>query len=157
MTWWSLSLFAWFIAVVGHALLCRSTIHLGVFAKFLLVAATLGVGLGIASLVFFGYKPEALTSILVYAFLCELYAFLFTMTSSSVSASLLLTLAEVSETTEDKIEARYSSGRMVLNRLHKLERSGLLKLNAEGKYGVTRMGYLLIQFLDQARRFFRLD
>jgi len=155
MTWWSVSLVAFAVTVAGHALLCRMAVRAGIIAKFLQVSAAVGVVLGGAMVGFWGNKPETLTAVLVYAFLCELYVFLFTLTNSSVSASLLLTLASVSEADEAEVEARYSSQRMVLNRLHRLEKNGFLELTADGVYRITWKGCATINLFDWMRRFFR--
>jgi hypothetical protein len=68
---------------------------------------------------------QILSSLLVYALICELYLFLFTLTISSVSANLLLALRRKA-LTEEELEEQYDSRKMVAQRLARLEAVGLL-------------------------------
>src|SRR6266508_4072076 len=90
---WGMLLPAYFAtSVAGHALLCRLPLSGNPVLKFVCVGAVVGLGMAAHAFMQFGLAPETWTALIVYAFACELYVFLFTMVSSSVSASLLLTL-----------------------------------------------------------------
>jgi len=146
---------AFLIAMGSHAWLCRTKTRLTIILKFLLVGTIVGSALIYYTLTLWKGNREILASVADYAFLCELYIFLFTFVNSSVSAALLLTLATVSNVREGEIEAMYSPWRMVVNRMHKLECNGFLYLDRDSVYKITRKGYITIMLFDLLRRFFR--
>ena len=122
-------------------------------ARFFLAIGLIGPLLSIG--VFIGWTPQsALTALLVYVFLCELYLFLFTLAASSVSASLLLSLAVVSESTESEIDRTYSSQHMVAVRLGRLERAAFLERRPEGGYVLTSRGRAAMRLFKVLRSFF---
>jgi hypothetical protein len=155
MSWWITAPVAFLAAVGVHAVLRRRRAGLSNVLAFL-VAAT-GVGLGLIACVWrVGVgRTEAITIILLYGFLCELYIFLFTLVHSSVSASLLLTLAVRSETTDTELEREYSAAWMVQNRLKKLEANRFVDAGTGGFYHVTQKGEATIRLFENLRKFFR--
>ena len=72
---WVLIYFA--VAIAGHAVLCRLPLRGNFVVKFLLVGGLLGVALGAHEVLSHGLAIEAWTALLLYAFACELYIFLF--------------------------------------------------------------------------------
>src|SRR6266852_9130409 len=72
----------------------RAPLRLDSVRRFLLIGVPLGVALVAVSLACFGPTIPALAAILLYALLCELYIFLFTLVLSSVSATMLIMLRE---------------------------------------------------------------
>jgi hypothetical protein len=82
----------------------------------------------------------------VYAFLCELYVFLFTLVANSVAVSLLMSISAGCGTPE-AVELAYRPDTMVRRRLGQLERSGLID-NTGGRLTLTAAGRRLIRTFD---------
>ena len=76
---------------------------------------------------------ELITGALTYAFLCNLYIFLFTATLSSVSSNLLFRLSREALTPDD-VERLYSGRAMAEVRIKRLVDAGFL---AAGTTGLT--------------------
>ena len=95
---------------------------------------------------------EAAAAVLLYALACELYIFLFSMVSSSISVSLLLALQGHREAAAD-LQALYPKAGMVSRRLEKLASSGLL-VKIDGCYEIDDKGRRLIAVFRQMRKFF---
>lgn len=144
-------------AVALHSGLCHARSRYGPIAMFLFSGGAVGFTFGATMIVLRFVPIDALTAILVYAFLCELYLFSFTLASGSVSASLLLLLATMGEASVDEIEDRYSSARMVANRLTKLQKSGFVERTESGSYGLTSRGDAAVRLCARLRRFFGHD
>ena len=148
---WVLIYFA--VAIAGHAVLCRLPLRGNFVVKFLLVGGLLGVALGAHEVLSHGLAIEAWTALLLYAFACELYIFLFTLVSSSVSASLLIML-RTGSFTQMELDEHYSSTLMVDRRLDRLLATGLLGANSSG-YVLTDKGRALLAVFKALKRFFR--
>lgn len=141
------------VTVAGHAVLCRLPLAGNIVMKFLIMGGLVGLALSGHETLVYGLAIETWTALLLYAFVCELYVFLFTLVSSSVSASLLLTL-RAGSLTQAEIDRPYSSSSMVDGRVEKLLATRLLGMSLSG-YVVTDEGRILLAALRTLRHFFR--
>lgn len=96
-----------------------------------------------------GCWPELLAGGAIYAFLCELYIFLFTFVTSSVSVALLVSKLDASADAPT-----LAPGKMVSRRLHEMAAAGLLR-EANGRYHLTPKSLLMVRIYRLLRRFFR--
>ena len=152
---WALAAIAAFaIAVAAHAALGRLP-----GLPFNMVTRFLAPGLPIAVALFGGLAGsgrapiEVSAALLCYALACELYIFLYTMVSSSVTVSLLLRLRH-GPADWQQLDAGYSDANMVDGRLTKLMANGLIVSTAAG-FLPTPRGEALVTSFDRLRRFFR--
>jgi hypothetical protein len=90
---------------------------------------------------------EPASSLAAYAFLCELYIFLFTFATSSVSVSMLLS---------GSAESFAPAENMVVKRVERMAGAGLVAREA-GCLRLTDRGRGLVQVLRAARRVFHGD
>jgi len=141
------------LAVLAHLVSCRLPLPLNVLFKFVVVATPIGAVLTLVLATLYGLSVEAVASLLLYALACELYVFVFTFVSSSVSASTLMRL-RTGGLTNDEIERLYSSEYMVESRFTKLLSSGLLR-SENGDYALTPRGERLLHMFQELRSFFR--
>jgi putative flippase GtrA len=152
---WVVLVAAAFVAVIlGHAVVSRlTTVRLNMVARFVVVGAPVGLVL-LLVLVWRG-SPwiELIAGLLAYALICELYIFVFTMISSSVSVSLLLKLRHGAADWR-QLDAEYSDAVMVEGRLGKLLANGMIAPVPDG-YAVTPRGEALVASFDRLQRFFR--
>ena len=148
---WALIYFA--VAITGHSVLCWLPLRGNVVVKFLMVGGTLGMALGGQEVLSHGLAIETWAALLLYAFACELYIFLFTLVSSSVSTSLLF-LLRAGSFTQMEIDEHYSSTHMVDRRLESLLATGLLLASSSG-YVLTDKGRALLAVFKALKRFFR--
>jgi hypothetical protein len=140
-----------FLTAVGvQALWLRLPLKGDAVTKFALTGGAIGVVLGLLILV---QAPTmmGLAALVLYAFACELYVFLFTLVGSSVSARILLTLREGPRTAAE-IDAVYQTAGMVEGRIDRLKRVGLID-PATG--AITARGQLLARLFRQLKWFFR--
>jgi len=150
---WVLQPIVFLVLVIGfHAVLCRLVPRVGALGNFLLVGTLAGAALTVRAHAEYGRGVEALASILIYAFACEFYIFLFSMVSSSISVSLLLTFRP-GNIVGDQLPLLYSSSGMISRRLEKLVAAGLLSQNG-GIYVTTDKGRRLIRTFYRLRGFF---
>ena len=146
--WLAYSFLMLAIAVTLHAVLSRYRPKGNRVLQFLACGACVGVLL-VAKL----NAAPALSrvasgaSLVSYAFLCELYIFVFTLVTSSVSVSLLLGgSADLLSPTEN----------MVVKRVERMVGAGLVA--SEGRsLRVTDKGRALVRVLGAARRVFHGD
>lgn len=152
--WLVLVAAAFMVAMVGHAGLSRWTqLRLNMVARFVVVGVPVGLGLLLVLVWRGSLGIELLAGLLAYALTCELYIFVFTMISSSVSVSLLLKLREGAADWR-QLDAEYSDAVMVDGRLAKLLANGLIASVPDG-YVVTPRGDALVASFDRLQRFFR--
>ncbi len=140
-------------AVAGHALLVRTRLPGNSVAKFLAAGCPLGLALAVYLLAFHGLSVGACAALAAYAFACELYIFLFTMVTSSVSVKLLLSL-RAGDLSAAEIDALYGSTGMVARRVERLLAVGLLEPDG-GSYRVSPRGRRLVRTFAVLKRFFR--
>jgi len=151
---WALWVLVYFaMAVAGHAVFCRLPFVWDTVSKFLVVGGLLGLVLSGHMFLLEGLAVETWTALLMYGFGCELYIFLFTLVSSSVSASLLLRL-RTGNISHAEIDRLYSNTQMVDVRIENLVATGLLRVGTSG-YLVTDKGRALLIMFKALRHFFR--
>lgn len=131
-------------AIVAHGLASR-LLPGNVVAKFIGVGAIIGLALAGYEFTVFGLAPESVAAVLLYAFGCELYIFLFTLVSNSVSVGLLLAL-RAGTMSVDELEQRYSSSYMVTSRLQKLTTNGFLRRDGDAYLLTAKARALLARF-----------
>jgi hypothetical protein len=152
----------WFATVAGsfltslvlHAVACRLPLNADRVIRFLAVGTGVGLVLLLSTMQRYGlFAIETVAAILVYALLCELYLFLFTVTISSISANLLVRLRS-GDMTLSEIEQRYDSRKMVQARLDRLESTGFLHYDG-GRILIAGKGARFLSVFQSLRRFFR--
>jgi hypothetical protein len=121
--------------------------------KFLLAGGAGGLALGCHLLLVDGPFLAFFSSLLAYAFACELYLFLFTMVGSSVCARLLLLLRERDRSTAE-IKELYEPRGMVERRMDRLVTAGLLRREGS-RCRVTSRGQRLAGLFMAVKQFFR--
>jgi hypothetical protein len=144
---------AFALAIAAHAAVSRLRVPLNMVTRFVAPGAPIGIALLAVLLRSGNTGIEVIAGLLCYALTCEVYIFVFTMVSSSVTVSLLLRLrrgpAEWSQ-----LDADYSDAIMVDGRMAKLEANGLITSSQAG-VEVTPRGEALVSSFDRLRRFFR--
>lgn len=136
------------LALLGHAITTR------VWPAGNRVTQFLGLGLACGIPVVFPpeFLPMApvarLAGIAAYAFACELYIFLFTFVTSSVSVSLL-----VGEAEEATAGVSLDPDEMVRRRLQAMTEAGLLSRDQD-RYHLTAKGHRIVAAFRVLRRFF---
>ena len=93
-----------------------------------------------------------LSTLLIFAFLCELHLFVVGFSMTSISASLLVRLGRA-QLTEDQVREDYSSQAMIEVRLQRLIEAGYVDGRDE-TLGVTAKGHGLIRLYQLAQRVF---
>lgn len=139
-------------AVAAHAVAVRLPIPGSVVVRFLLPGSVIGLALVFLLVAAFGLSLATLAGTLLFAFLCELYIFLFTLAVSSVSASILRTLRS-GLATSGRLNELYNPGAMVGRRVDRLYRSGFLARSSMG-FALTRRGRTMQGAFSVLKRFF---
>lgn len=118
---------------------------------FLIAAVPLGLALMAVLLPAYPANP-AWAGILLYAFLCEAWMFVFTSTFSSVSANLVLHL-RLRPMRRDEIDQLYDNRQMIRRRINWL---GYIQATVEnnGRLEPTPKGRKLAALFDALRAFF---
>ncbi|TKS58084.1 MAG: hypothetical protein EWM73_03641 [Nitrospira sp.] len=147
-----LALAAFVLAVLLHGLAMRAPLQLDSVRRFMLIGVPLGVALVTVSLARFGPTLPGIAAILLYALLCELYIFLFTLVLSSVSATMLIMLRR-GPVQASALASVYDPQEMVQLRLDRLLRNGFVA-RASGRFSVTEKGERLHRIFTGLRRFF---
>jgi hypothetical protein len=151
--WFALSLAAFALAVVAHALAVRVLQRANRVISFFAVGGLIGGAMILLAALRYGIvSHETAGAAVCYAFLCELYVFLFTLSLSSISANLLARL-HLGRMTPAEVEQLYDSHRMVAGRIERLRGTGLLQYE-EGRVIVTAKGERLMRTLNAMRVFF---
>ena len=147
-----LALAAFVLAVLLHGLAMRAPLRLDVVRRFLVIGVPLGAALAAVLFARFGPTIPAIASILLYALLCELYIFLFTLVLSSVSATMLIMLRR-GPVQASALASVYEPREMVNLRLDRLLKNGLVE-KASGRFTLTGKGERLHRMFTGLRRFF---
>lgn len=150
-----LALAAFALAMLLHGLAMRAPLRLDSVRRFLLIGVPVGMALVAVSLVGFGPTLPAIAAILLYALLCELYIFLFTLVLSSVSATMLIMLRG-GPVQASALASVYEPREMVQLRLDRLLKNGLVE-RASDRFSVTEKGMRLHRIFTGLRRFFAHD
>lgn len=148
-----LALAAFVLAVLLHGLAMRGPLRLDSVRRFLLIGMPLGMALVAFLLARFGPTLPGIAAILLYALLCELYIFLFTLVLSSVSATMLIVLRR-GPVQAPALASVYEPRGMVKLRLDRLLKNGLVE-RASGRFSVTTRGQRLHRIFTGLRKFFR--
>jgi hypothetical protein len=154
MGWLGSTILFFIAAVLGHFILSRLRIPANIVLRFLLVGNILGAGL--VWWLYTNYDisaPQMWAGLLVYAFFCELYVFLFTLVISSISANLLINLF-LREMTDADMPHQYESSHMVAARLDRLVAADFLEETSDG-LKLTKKGVRLVRLFNRMRVFFR--
>lgn len=147
-----LALAAFVLAVLLHGLAMRAPLRLDSVRRFLLIGMPLAVALVAVSLARFGPTIPGVAAILLYALMCELYIFLFTLVLSSVSATMLIMLQR-GPVQASALASVYEPREMVKVRLDRLLKHGFVE-RASGRISVTEKGARLHRIFSGVRRFF---
>jgi hypothetical protein len=150
--WFNSALAALMVAIVVHYVTGRY-IASGALARFIVIGCLAGVGLMAWLYRAYGWEIEAVAAILVYAFACELYIFLFTFASFSVSANLLSRLSREAMTS-DQIDQLYGSRQMVQMRIDRAIAKGLIVVDGD-RVHLTIAGRQLVIVFNFLRACFR--
>lgn len=148
----ALALVGFALAVLLHGLAMRVPLRLDSVRRFLLIGVPLGAALVAVSLARFGPTIPGIAAILLYALLCELYIFLFTLVLSSVSATMLIMLRRA-PVQASALASVYEPREMVNLRLDRLRKNGLVE-RASGHFCLTGKGERLHRMFSILRRFF---
>jgi hypothetical protein len=140
------------LAVLLHGLVMRVPMRMDSVRRFLLVGAPLGLALVVFALSRFGFTLVGFAAILLYALLCELYRFCFTLVISSVSVTMLIMLRQ-GPIENAKLALAYDPHEMVQLRVGRLIKTGFVE-RADGKLGVSFKGAQLHRMFAILRRFF---
>jgi hypothetical protein len=153
MIWLEISLVAFFAATVAHCVFTRLPGPLNSVSRFLVVGGL--VGLALIGMLWRLQVPtiSAVAGILLYAFLCELYIFMFTFVIGSLSVGILMELLTTGAALRPDPEA---GSEMTRRRLVTLERNGFLA-NIRGALVLTRKGRTTVFLYRSLRAFFRHD
>jgi hypothetical protein len=144
---------AYFLAAVAaHAILARLDMPQNIVSRFLLAGIASGLMLIWHSIRIAGLGVSSLAGIALYAFLCELYIFLFTFVISSVSARILFSMLSGPLSAGD-LEISYDASGMVAQRLTRLKETGLLR-DFDGALRLTQKGRRLHRAFLALKRFF---
>jgi hypothetical protein len=140
-------------AVVADAALARLRLPINGVMRFIFVGVIAGTALTGILLRIEGATPSVLAALLVYAFACELYIFVFTTSLASIGANILIAL---SKHPRDGVEAAAicESRTMVSARLNRLVVAGLMQANA-APLTLTIKGKKLVRTISAVREFFR--
>jgi len=150
--WILLPLGSFALAVLLHGLVMRLPSRIDSVRRFLLVGFPVGLVLVVASLGMLGLTTAGFAAVLLYALLCELYMFFFTLVISSVSVTMLIMLRQGS-IEASKLVSTYDPDEMVQLRVGRLIKTGFVQLD-EGLPIVTEKGLKLHRMFTGLRRFF---
>jgi hypothetical protein len=150
---WILWTAAYFIFAVGiHALTCRILSGNRVI-KFLVGGSSVVGLLAFHLLILNSSLWVFFSSLTIYAFLCELYIFLFTLVGSSISAKLLVTL-RTKKLSDDEIARLYSTTGMVKSRIERLQATDLVCKLGSQNFKVSPKGEILVRAFSMFQWFF---
>jgi len=151
--WLVLSLAAFLTSVTVHAVTVRLIERAGSVAVFIAIGTVVGLALIGYCARRFGLEASILAAALTYAFLCELYIFLFTLAGNSVSFGLLTKLAK-HPLKPAEIARFYRAEAMISRRLEQLERGSLITAGPAG-FSLTARGEVIVRFFSLLHAIFR--
>ena len=154
--WLLLAGLAFVLAVLAHAVISRiERLPGNMVVRFVAPAGLVGLGLLAVLLIRYRLDLPTLAGLLLYSLGCELYVFLFTMISSSITVAILLRL-ESGGLTRREIDMLYMEEEMVAGRVARLVANGFLVATPSG-YAVSDRGHVLLHSFARLRRFFGHD
>jgi hypothetical protein len=136
--WLIVSAMAFVTSVLVHAVAVRLFDRAGGVAAFVAIGVVVGAALIGYCAGRYGLTAATLAATLTYAFVCELYIFLFTLVGNSVSFGLLTRLAR-QPLKAAEIAGYYRAEAMIGRRFEQLERVGLIAAGPAG-FRLTRRG-----------------
>jgi len=146
------ALAAFVLAVLLHGIAMRIPMQLDSVRRFLMVGIPLGAGLTAFALTRFGITLSGFAAILLYALLCELYLFFFTLVISSVSVTMLIMLRQ-GPIEATALVSTYDPNEMVQLRVGRLIKTGFVERNGD-RLAITQKGAKLHRTFTVLRRFF---
>ena len=138
-------------AVLLHGLL-RPFVRVDSVRRFLLAGIPVGIGLTIAAVSLYGLTVQGFAAIALYALLCELYMFSFTLVISSISATTLAMLRR-GPVPLANLSAVYRPDEMVQLRVGRLLDTGFLS-SESGRVILTAKGRKTHAAFSRLSRFF---
>ena len=144
--WLILSTAAFTTSVLLHAIAMRFIERAGAVAAFVAIGGFVGAVLIAYGAASYGLTAVTLAATLSYAFVCELYIFLFTLVGNSVSFGILTKLAKRPLTPAD-IAASYRTDAMIARRFEQLELGNLITSGPAG-LTLTRRGEGLVRIFS---------
>jgi hypothetical protein len=151
MNWLSWTFAAFIFAILGQALLLRG----GVLRNSLIAFVTTGAPFGFALMAVLlpGHSiSQALAGILLYAFLCEFWIFVFSSIFSSISATLMLNL-RAGAMCRHKIDRLFDNRQMIRRRISWLRHVGAA-IEKNDVLTPSEKGRHLLRLFDALRAFF---
>lgn len=140
------------LAVLLHGLVMRAPMRMDSVKRFLMVGTPLGLALVIFALSRFGFTLDGFAAILLYALLCELYMFCFTLVISSVSVTMMIMLRQ-GPVASAELVSTYDPHEMVQLRVDRLLKTGFVERD-HSQLKVTPKGMKLHGSFAALRRFF---
>jgi hypothetical protein len=150
--WLLLSMAAFAASVLIHAVALRLFERTGAVTAFVVIGGAIGALLFGYCGLRYEFAPTTITAVLTYAFVCELYIFLFTFVGNSVSFALMAKL-DGCPLKPAEIAGFYRTEAMVERRFEQLE---LAKLIVRGQAGwrLTARGKRIVQVFSFLRSAF---
>ena len=147
----------WSLAVAGatilvHSVICSLPGPGGTVARFIAVAALAAAVFAAFAIHAFGFTANTVSGLLVFAFCCELYLFLITLSFASVSANVLTRLLDGPLTTS-ALGRIYSGASMSASRVERLKRAELVT-ETEAGLTLSRRGRAIVSLMSAMRRLF---
>jgi len=152
--WLLLALLCFGLSVGVHAIVSRARPRANRVVTYGIVAIV--AFLVLAWLVFAQYGPDvrAWAALCLYALAAELYVFLFTMISSSITARLLIILRK-RDLQLYEIDSAFPTSGMVDDRMRNLLANGFIRAEGSSTYTLAPKGRLLVTGFRPLRSFFR--
>jgi hypothetical protein len=151
--WLLASLAAFATSVLVHTVAMRFFERAGAVAAFVAIGGAVGAALIGYCAGRYGLTAATLAATLTYAFVCELYIFLFTLVGNSVSFGLLTRLARQPLKAAD-IAGFYRAEAMIGRRFEQLERGNLIAAGPGG-FRLTRRGERLVKIFSRLHAMLR--
>jgi len=139
--WLGAALAVLLLTVALHAASSRISAA-NALARLAAIGGAMGAGLVYFLMAAHVDRIELVAGLALYAFVCELYVFVFTLSLYSVSANLLARLRD-GELTAKQIHSTYGSVRMVEIRIARLVEKNLLTRDGN-RLRITASGRLLV-------------
>jgi len=141
------------IAVFTHAISCRLCSPQNSVSRFLFVGSTVGGCFALYLYFALGPAPEVFAALMVYAACCELYIFLFTLASYSISANILVAISTDGMPSKE-FDRFYNGDLMAAKRIERLVAVGLME-DSGTVLTPTAKARRLIRLFARLRAFFR--
>jgi hypothetical protein len=156
MSWLLHIVLAFGVAVLAHALYVRLAPNSNRLFSFLAIGTLVGLrALAYIARHFSIVSAETLAAALLYAFLCELYIFLFSSSLTSISMNILIRLLFKPIPTKE-LEQDYSGEAMVRIRIERLLGTNMLeRVTPESIPTLTARGQGFLDSVGKLRKFFR--